>query len=151
MKKKLMSFVLAAALVLSMPAALFASEITPTVPTPGEIEAPGDATPASVDSTSVGADRTSNTSGKVSAYATFSKTATSAVCTIILQEKYNGSWRTATGLSTTSYTKTVYKQNSITAGKTFNLISGKTYRAKVLFTEVTNSGTNYKTHYSGSF
>ena len=151
MKKKLMSFVLAAALVLSMPAALFASEITPTVPTPGEIEAPGDVSPASVDSVSVSADRTSNTKADVSAYATFNKTATTASCTIFLQEKYNGSWRTATGLSTTSYTKTVYGKNSISAGKTFTLISGKVYRAKIVFQDTNSSGTYYKTVYTGSF
>ena len=152
MKKKLMSFVLAAAMVLSMPAALFAVEIPAEIPTPGQIENPGDtAAPASVDTYSVGTDRTSNTSGKVSAYAAFDRTATTASCTIILQEKYNGSWRTATGLSTTSYVKTVYSQNSITAGKVFTLISGKTYRAKIMFYDTNSTGSNYKTVYTGSF
>jgi len=152
MKKKLMSFVLAAALVLSMPAALFANEIPPTVPTPGEIEAPDDGiAPASVSSISINTDRTSSTKGNASVYATFNKTATTASCTIFLQEKYNGSWRSATGLSTTSYTKTVYGQNSISAGKTFTLLSGKTYRIKAYIQDTNSSGTSYKTAYSGSF
>lgn len=151
MKKKLMSFVLAAAMVLSMPAAMFAAELPGTVPAPGEIEAPEDVAPASIDSYSVGTDRTSNTKAEISAYGTFDKTATTASCTIFLQEKYNGSWRTATGLSTTTYIKTVYGQNSIAAGKTFTLLSGKTYRVKVVFQDTNSSGTHYKTVYSGSF
>lgn len=153
MKKRLACFIFAAAMVLSLPAAAFAAE-TPTLPTePIENEATigGDVSVMSVGSSTVGVDRLTNTSGKVTAYATFSKNASSATCVIYLQEKYNGSWRTATGLGTTSYTKTVSNSNSIAAGKTFTLIKGKTYRAKVVF-KATISGTIYsKTHYSGAF
>lgn len=153
MKKRLACFIFAAAMVLSLPAAAFAAD-TPTLPTePIENEASvgGDVSVRSVVSSYVNTDRLSNTSGKVTAYAAFSGTASRAVCTITLQEKYNGSWRTATGLGTISYTKTAYNSNSISAGKTFTLISGKVYRAKVLVTHTISGSTSSKTYYSGSF
>jgi len=153
MKKRLACFIFAAAMVLSLPAAAFAAD-TPTLPTePIESGATvgGDVSVMSVSTSAVNTDRLSNTSGKVIAYATFTGTASKAVCIIYLQEKYNGSWRTATGLGTTSYTKTAYNTKSITAGKTFTLISGKTYRAKVVFTDTVNGATSTKTHYSGAF
>ena len=140
-------------MVLSLPAAAFAAD-TPTLPTdPIETGATvgGEASVMSVASSVVNTDRLSNTSGKVTAYAAFSGTASKAVCTIYLQERYNGSWRTATGLGTTSYTKTAYNTKSISAGKTFTLISGKTYRAKVVFHDTINGTISTKTHYSGSF
>lgn len=153
MKKRLACFIFAAAMVLSLPAAAFAAD-TPTLPTePIENGASvgGDVSVMSVSTTSIGTDRLSNTSGKVTAYATFTGTATRAICTIYLQEKYNGSWRTATGLGTTSYTKTAYNTKSITAGKTFTLIKGKVYRAKVVFSDTVNGTLSTKTYYTGSF
>lgn len=105
----------------------------------------------SVSSSNISADRTSNTKGTVSAYATFTGTASKAICTIYLQEKYNGSWRTATGVSTTSYKKTVRDANSITASKTFTLIKGKVYRAQIVFTDTINGTTYTKTRFTGSF
>lgn len=153
MKKRLACFIFAAAMVLSLPAAAFAAE-TPTLPTePIENEATigGDVSVMSVSSSTVNTDRLSNTSGIVNAYASFSGTASKSVCIIYLQEKYNGSWRTATGLGTTSYTKTAYNTKSISAGKTFTLIKGKVYRAKVVFTATINGNTYSRTHYSGSF
>jgi len=153
MKKRLACFIFAAAMVLSLPAAAFAAD-TPTLPTePIENEASvgGDVSVMSISSTTVGVDRLSNTSGKVTAYSSFSKTASSATCIISLQEKYNGSWRTATGLGTTSYLKTAYNTKSITSSKTFTLIKGKTYRAKVVFRATINGTIYSKTHYSGAF
>jgi len=153
MKKRLACFIFAAAMVLSLPAAAFAAD-TPTLPTePIESGASvgGDASVRSVSSSAVNTDRLSNTSGVVNAYASFSGTATKSVCIIYLQEKYNGSWRSATGLGTTSYTKTAYNCKSISAGKTFTLIKGKVYRAKVIFSATINGTTYTKTHYSGSF
>lgn len=152
MKKRLMILVMAAALVLSLPMAVSAAEIgaagtDPVVTAVGEAEAGA----RSVSSSSISADRHSPTSGSVDAYAAFSGTATKAVCQIYLQELYNGSWRTATGLTTTSYTKTVYNANSITAGKTFTLKSGKTYRAKIVFTDTIGGTTYTKTRFTGSF
>ena len=153
MKKRLACFIFAAAMVLSLPAAAFAAD-TPTLPTePIESGASvgGEASVMSVNTSTVGTDRLSNTSGKVTAYASFSGTATRSTCIIYLQEKYNGSWRTATGLGTTSYTKTAYNTKSISAGKIFTLISGKTYRAKCVFSCTINGTLYTKTHYSGAF
>lgn len=153
MKKRLACFIFAAAMVLSLPAAAFAAD-TPTLPTePIESGATvgGEASVMSIVSSRVGTTRNSSTSGTVNAYAAFSNTATKIVCTIYLQEKYNGSWRTATGLGTTSYTKTAYNAKSISAGKTFTLKSGKVYRAKCVFSGIVNGTTYTKTHYSGSF
>lgn len=142
---------MAAALVLSLPMAVSAAEIgAATDPVATAVGEAGDNT-RSVSNSTINADRTSSTSANVNAYAVFSGTATKAVCTIYLQESYNGSWRTATGLSTTSYTKTVYNSNSITAGKTFTVKSGKTYRAKIVFTDTIGGTTYTKTRYTGSF
>lgn len=152
MKKKILSIIFAAAMMMSLPAAAFAAD-APTVPIdPIESSVVNDGVSVmSVSSTTVNTDRLSNTSGKVVAYGTFSSNASKAVCTIYLQEKYNGSWRTATGLGTTSYTKTAYNCNSITAGKTFTLKSGKVYRAKCVFSGIINGTTHTKTFFSGSF
>ena len=152
MKKKLASLVLAAAMAMSLPMAASAAELTTGSLEPiGSTIEDGGISVMSISSTVVNVDRLSNTSGTVTGYATFSKNATNATCTIYLQEKYNGSWRSATGLGTTSYIKTTSNANSIYAGKTFTLRSGKTYRAKVVF-NATISGTVYsKTHYSGAF
>lgn len=152
MKRKIMILVMAAAMVLSLPMAVSAAEAGPGTLEPIEnaiVEA-GDQV-RSVASSSIGATRNSATSGTVEAYALFSGTASKAVCQIYLQESYNGSWRTATGLSTTAYSKTVYNTNSITAGKTFTLKSGKVYRAKIVFTDTIGGTTYTKTRYTGSF
>lgn len=143
---------MAAALVLSLPMAVSAAEIG-AVGTDPVATAVGEAENGtrSVASSSISADRTSSTSGNVNAYAAFSGTATKAVCQIYLQESYNGSWRSATGLPSNSYSKTVYNANSITAGKTFTLKSGKTYRAQIVFTDTIGGTTYTKTRYTGSF
>ncbi len=150
MKKKILTFVLAAAMVLAMPMASFAAE-QPVDDNQTETVVSENENTRSVSSSTVNVDRLSNTSGKVTAYAAFTNTASKSVCIIYLQEKYNGSWRGATGLGTTSYTKTAYNTNSITASKTFTLKSGKVYRAKVVFTDVINGVTYSKTRYSASF
>lgn len=189
MRKKVFSFILAAAMVLAMPAALFASDtlvtpegepvsndvfdngwtkatptdvielaaaealavVTPTAEVEVEEGDAGEFRTVKVDSSSVGTNRISSTSGSVSAYAAFDKTATKATCTIILQVKSGSSWITATDLSVYSYVKTVNNANSISAGKTFTLKSGKVYRAKIVFTDTNSSGTYTMTRYTGSF
>lgn len=151
MKKRLMILVMAAALVLSLPMAVSAAEIGAATDPVATAVSEAEAGARSVASSSISADRTSSTSGNVNAYAAFSGTATKAVCAIYLQELYNGSWRTATGLTTTSYKKTVYNANSITAGKTFTLKSGKTYRAQIVFNDTIGGTTYTKTRYTGSF
>lgn len=105
----------------------------------------------SVDSSYIGASRYSGTSGKVSASAGFTRKASRATCSITLQEKYNGSWRTATGLPVRAYVKTVYDTYSISASRTFTLKSGTVYRAKIVFSDTNSSGTYFKTRYTGSF
>ena len=153
MKKRLACFIFAAAMVLSLPAAAFATD-TPTLPIdPIESGASvgGEASVMSVATSTISANRNSSTSGTVTAYAAFTSTASKSVCTIYLQEKYNGSWRTATGLGTTSYTKTAFNTNSISAGKTFTLKSGKVYRAKIVFTDTINGTIYTKTRFTGSF
>ena len=150
MKKKILSLLLAAVVVLSMPTALFAAEIE-TPQGPQAISNDGGIVPMSTDYANVGVSRKSSTSGSVSAHASFNKKATKATCTITLQEKYNGSWRTATNIPVVSYVKTVYDSYTITASRTFTLNSGKVYRAKAVFIDTNSSGTYSKTYYSGSF
>lgn len=151
MKKRLASFIFATAMVLSLPAASFAADQTIATDPVGTSTVSDNGGARSVANSSIGTTRHSSVSGTVNAYAAFTAKASRAVCTIYLQEKYNGSWRAATGLGTTSYTKTAYNCNSITAAKTFTLISGKVYRAKVVFTDVIDGDTSIKTRYTGSF
>lgn len=152
MKKKLLTFVLAAAMVLSMPTALFAAEAqsektadTPTVSEGNEIA------PRSTNTSNVSASRKSSTSGSVSAYASFDGKASKATCTITIQVNSNGSWKTATDLPVYSYVKTASNTYTISASKSFTLKSGKVYRAKVMFSDTNSSGTHLKTKYTGSF
>lgn len=151
MKRKILIFVLSAIVALSMPTALFAAEVESAEPTAEAISSDVGITPMSVDVSNIGVTRKSNTSGSVSAYAGFDVKATKATCTITLQEKYNGSWRTATNIPVVSYVKTSYNVYSISASRTFTLNSGKVYRAKVIFMDTNSSGTHSKTCYSGSF
>lgn len=149
MKKKLTSFILAAAMVLAMPTALFATE-TQSADSAIDINAVGNdigIAPMSVASTTIGSSRISSTSASVTAYAAFDKSVSKATCTIILQEKSGSSWKTATGIPVTTYIKNVYNQNSIAASRVFTVKSGKVYRAKIVFTEPSS----IKTQYTGSF
>lgn len=152
MKKRLLTFIMAAAMVLSMPTALFAAE--QNTPEPGAAAVTSDGgsiAPQSTTSATAGASRLSSTSGSVSANASFDVKASKASCNITLQEKHNGSWRTATNLPVYSYVKNVYDAYSIGASKTFTLKSGTVYRAKVVFTDTNSSGTHITTKYTGSF
>lgn len=153
MKKKLLSFALAAAMMLSMPTALFAAETATAEPinNPGTCTDGAEISPMSTTSVSAGASRISSTKGSVSASASFNTKATKATCTIILQEKYNGSWQTATGIPVFSYVKTTKNVYSISASKTFTLKSGKVYRAKIVISDTNSGGTYYRTSYTGAF
>lgn len=152
MKKRLLTFIMAAAMVLSMPTALFAAEQNTPEPGAAAVTADGGAiAPQSTTSATAGASRLSSTSGSVSANASFDVKASKASCNITLQEKHNGSWRTATNLPVYSYVKNVYDAYSIGASKTFTLKSGTVYRAKVVFTDTNSSGTHITTKYTGSF
>lgn len=152
MKKRLLTFVMAAAMVLSMPTALFAAEQNTPEPGAAAVTADGGAiAPQSTTSSNVGASRISSTSGSVSAYASFDEKATKATCTITIQVNSGGAWKTATDLPVYSYVKTDYNTYSISASKSFSLKSGKVYRAKVVFADTNSSGTHLKTKYTGSF
>lgn len=153
MKKKLLSFALAATMMLSMPTALFAAETSTAEPinNPGTCTDGAEISPMSTTSVSAGASRISSTKGRVSVNASFSAKASTAKCAITLQEKYNGSWRTATGIPVISYIKTVNNAYSISASKTFTLKSGKVYRAKIVISDTISGSTYYRTSYTGSF
>lgn len=147
MKKKLFSFVIAAAMALGIPAAMGTANINIF----DEAGISPIVAEASVSTSSIGTTRHSKTSGTVSAYASFDRKASKAICTIQLQEKYNGKWRKATGLTVVTYKKIVYNSYSISTSRKFTLKSGKVYRAKIVFTDFNSTGTHYKTRYTGSF
>ena len=153
MKKKLLSFALAAAMMLSMPTVLFAAETATAEPinNPGTCTDGAEISPMSTNTINVGATRKSNTSGSVSAYASFNAKATKATCTITIQVKSNGSWKNATDLPVYSYTKTVSNTYSVSASKSFTLKSGKVYRARIMISDTNSSGTYNRTKYTGSF
>ena len=147
MKKKLVSFVIAAAMVLGIPSAMGSAGIE--MPEDTAI-APVTAS-AKTTTSSIGSTRISSTKASVSAYGSFDKKAKKAVCTIALQEKNNGKWRSATGLTKKSYTKTATSTYSISASHKFTVKSGKVYRAKIIITDKNSSGEFLKVRYTGAF
>lgn len=106
---------------------------------------------AEVATASLSADRLSNTSASVSAWAGFDGVKDSVTCKITLQEKYNGSWRTATGVSKTTASLTKKNTSTILLSTKFTLVKGKVYRIKAKFTDKDGSRTTSSTYYSGSF
>lgn len=151
MKRKILIFALSAIVALSMPTALFAAEVESAEPAAEAISSDVGIAPMSTTNSTIGASRISSTSGSVSAYGSFDVKATRASCSITLQEKYNGSWRTATNIPVITYVKTATNCYTISASRTFTLNSGKVYRAKIVFTDTNSSGTHMKTRYTGSF
>lgn len=147
MKKKLLSFVIAAAMVMGIPAALGSAGLN----MPDEVTVAPVTANAKTTTSSVGSTRKSATKATISAYGSFDRKATKAICTVVLQEKYSGGWRLARGLSQSSYTKKSYDTYSITVSKSFTVKSGKVYRAKVIFTDVNSKGEHIWVRYTGSF
>ncbi len=147
MKKKLLSFVIAAAMVMGIPAALGSVGLN----MPDEVTVAPVTANAKTTTSSIGSTRNSATKATVSAYGSFDRKAKKAVCTILLQEKHNGSWRSATGLSKKSHTKTVYKAYSIATSYKFTVKSGKVYRAQIVFTDENSTGKHLKVRYTGAF
>ena len=96
-------------------------------------------------------DRTSNTSATVSASATFDGVKDSCTCKITLQEKYNGSWRKATGVTKKTASKSKSNTVGILLSTKFTLVKGKVYRIKTVFTDTVGSRTTSSTYSSGSF
>lgn len=147
MKKKLLSFVIAAAMVMGIPAALGSAGLN----MPDEVTVAPVTANAKTTTSSISSKRNSSTKATVSAYGSFDRKASKAVCTIILQEKYNGEWRTARGLSTKSYSKTAYNTYSIMAAHKFTVKSGKVYRAKIVITDSNSKGDYLRVRYTGAF
>lgn len=106
---------------------------------------------AEVASATLSTDRTSNTSATVSARAGFDGIKDSITCTITLQEKYNGSWRKATGVTKKTASMTKKNTGSILLATKFTLVKGKVYRIKAKFTDKKGSRTTSSTYYSGTF
>lgn len=106
---------------------------------------------AKVIAAEINTNRTSNTSATITASADFDGVKDSCTCKITLQEKYNGSWRKATGV--TKKTASLTKSNcaGILFSTKFTLVKGKVYRAKVTFTDKKGSRSVTSTYYSGSF
>ncbi len=147
MKKKLLSFVIAAAMVMGIPAALGNAGLN----MPDEVTVAPVTANAETTTSSIGSTRNSSTKATVTAYGSFDRKATKATCSILLQEKHNGKWRSATGLSKTSYLKTVYKSYSITASKVFTVKAGKVYRARIVFTDKNSKGEYLRVRHTGAF
>ncbi len=99
----------------------------------------------------VATNRISNTSGRVSADISYSSVLDSCTNKITLQEKYNGTWRTATGVPVKTVSRTKSNVRTLVLPYTFTLIKGKVYRAKCVFTSKKGSTTRTKTVYSNSF
>lgn len=97
------------------------------------------------------ASRTSNTSAKVTADITYTTTVSSATIKMTLQEKYNGSWRTATNVPVKTVSKTKAKTFGFSLPYTFTLQKGKVYRIKSTFTSTKGSTTKVTTLYTGAF
>lgn len=95
--------------------------------------------------------RTSHTRATVSAYGVFKRPATTCSVKIVLQEKYNGSWRTAKGVPVTAVKKNGKNRQSISLTYNFTLKKGKVYRQKTTFTDTSNGTTCKTTYRSGSF
>ncbi|MBC6680173.1 hypothetical protein [Zhenpiania hominis] len=106
---------------------------------------------AKVIAASINTNRTSNTSATVSASGDFDGIKDSCTCKITLQEKYNGSWRKATGVTKKTASLTEKNTISLLFSTKFTLIKGKVYRVKVTFTDKKGTRSTSSTYYSGSF
>lgn len=95
--------------------------------------------------------RINNTSARVSASITFNTTVTSCTTKITLQERYNGSWRTATGVPVRTISKTQSKVRTMTLPYTVTLVKGKIYRIKATYTSKKGSSGVNMTAYSATF
>lgn len=95
--------------------------------------------------------RTSNTSATVRADILYGTTVDTSTIKLTLQEKYNGSWRTATGVPVKTVSKTEKKDSSFTLAYRFTLLKGKVYRIKADFSSKAGSSSLNLARYTGSF
>lgn len=96
-------------------------------------------------------DRTSNTSANVSADISYTTVVSTCTNKITLQEKYSGSWRTATGVPVKTVSRTKTNVQTLALPYTFTLVKGKVYRIKAVFTSKKGTSSTSRTYYSGSF
>lgn len=102
-------------------------------------------------SANVHTNRTSNTSADVIADISYGATVDSCTIKMTLQEKYNGSWRTATGVPVKIVSKTEKKKHSFALAYRFTLVKGKVYRIKAQYTSSLGTSTTTLTRCTGSF
>lgn len=95
--------------------------------------------------------RTSNTSASVRADVTYSTLIDANTTKLTLQEKYNGSWRTATGVPVKTVSQTGRNDYSFTLVYKFTLVKGKVYRIKADFSSQSGSSALKLSRYTGSF
>lgn len=95
--------------------------------------------------------RTSNTSANVAADITYGTKVDTSTIKLTLQEKYNGSWRTATGVPVKTVTKNGRNDYSFSLYYTFTLVKGKVYRIKAEFSSTAGSSSLKLSRYTGSF
>lgn len=99
----------------------------------------------------VNTNRTSNTSATVRADILYGTDVDNCTIQLTLQEKYNGSWRTATGVPVKTVIKKWNKGDSFTLVYKFTLVKGKVYRIKAVYSSQAGSSGQTITRYTGSF
>lgn len=102
-------------------------------------------------SANVHTNRTSNTSANVRADISYGTTVDTSTTKLTLQEKYNGSWRTATGVPVKIVSKTGKNNFTFTLTYVFTLTKGKVYRIKAEYSSKSGSSELKITRYTGTF
>ncbi len=102
-------------------------------------------------SATVSTNRTSNTSADVVGCVDHTTTVKTATIKLTLQEKYNGSWRIATGVPVKTVSKTKSNTDGFMLPYTFTLKKGKVYRIKADCSSKKGTTTKIITVYSGNF
>lgn len=102
-------------------------------------------------SSNIYVNRTSNTSARVSADISYNTRVDKCTAKITLQEKYNGSWRIATGVPVKTVSRTKVNVRALSLPYTLTLVKGKIYRIKAVFTSKKGTTSITKTCYSGTF
>lgn len=100
---------------------------------------------------SVVTERLSNTSGEISVCAEFDEIFSSCSVKVILQEKYNNSWRTATGVPEYTILASYSYNDFILFCRKLTLVKGKVYRIKVVITDKIGTTTTSNTYYGPIF
>lgn len=102
-------------------------------------------------SANVYTERTSNTSADVRADIIYNTTVDTCTIKLTLQEKYNGAWRTATGVPVKVVLKNSKSGYRFSLSYTFTLLKGKVYRIKAEYSSTAGDTSSKITRYTGSF